>query len=59
MTKIESVAEGLMKVSQHLDKLAKEEEKWPVDLLIEIERFSWEAYRMANALRELKEALGV
>ena len=58
MSELEQLVEAATKLSNSLEKASENEKKFCVDLCLELERYSWETYRIANNIKELKELFG-
>ena len=58
MTDLEELIEVMQKLSDNLEKSAENEKIFCHDLSLELERCSWEIFRMGNDLRLLKEMYG-
>ena len=58
MTNLVEIINLANELSETLDKAAQNEKKFCADVCLELERYSWETYRLANNVRELKECYG-
>lgn len=54
MTNIEELIQTAQRLSQNLEKAANEERRFCVDIQLRLEALSWELYRTANELQEIK-----
>lgn len=55
---LEEVIEIAERLSQKLEKIAENEKMFCDDLCLEMERYSWEVFRMKNSIQQLKEVYG-
>ncbi len=58
MTDLEQLIQSADNFCANLDLAAKNEKKFCDKLLFEFERMGWEAYRMSNDLKQIKEYQG-
>lgn len=58
MSNIEELIETTRKLSKSLEQAASNERKFCVDIQLRLEAMSWEMWRSANELNELKYYLG-
>jgi hypothetical protein len=58
MTDLEELIQTADRLCKNLDMIAQNEKKYTTNICIELERYSWEMYRMRNELNEIKEYLG-
>jgi hypothetical protein len=54
MTNLQELIETAHRLSNSLEQAANEEKRFCVDIQIRLEALSWELYRTANELREIK-----
>ena len=54
MTNLEELIETAYVLSNRLSEAADNEIKFCVDLQLKFEKLSWECYKMANEIREIK-----
>lgn len=57
MQKLKTLAQSLEGLGKFLDQMSQEYDRWPADRLIELERQSHEAYKVARALDDLNRYL--
>lgn len=57
MTVLQEIIESLNRIVSSLDRAAEDEKKFGVDMCIQLEKFSWEAYRMSNNITEIKDTV--
>lgn len=55
MTDLQLLIETAEKLSQTLDLISQNEKKFCLDVCIELEKMSWETYRMSNDLRQIQD----
>jgi hypothetical protein len=55
MTNLQELIETAQKLSHRLEQAASEEKRFCVDICMKLEALSWEIYRTANELNEIKE----
>ena len=58
MTTLQEIINLANDLCESLDKAALNEKKFCADVCLELERYSWETYRLANNVREIKECYG-
>jgi len=58
MTDLEELIKTMNTLSENLEKSAENEKIFCHDLCLELERCSWEIYRMGNDLQLLREMYG-
>jgi hypothetical protein len=58
MTELEELIETMKKLSDNLEKSAENEKIFCHDLSLELERCSWEIFRMGNDLQILIKTYG-
>lgn len=56
MTEIEELIATADRLCANLDKASENEKKFCYDICHELERMSWETYRLSNDLKIIKEA---
>lgn len=54
MTNLEELIETANRLSERLEKAANDENRFCVDIQLRLEAMSWEIYRTANELTEIK-----
>jgi hypothetical protein len=54
MTDLQKLIETALLLSQNLEKAADEEKRFCVDLQLRFEQLSWELFRTANELQEIR-----
>lgn len=59
MTNIEELMASAERLCASLDEAASNEKKFCHNVLNELERMSWEALRISNDLKQIKEYQGV
>lgn len=59
MSNLQLLIETAEKLCNTLDQAAKNEKQFALNVCIELERMSWEALRMSNDLKQIKEYCGV
>lgn len=59
MTNLQELINAANKLSFTLDQASNEEKRFCDDLCLRFEQLSWEMYRMANELKEIKDYAGV
>jgi hypothetical protein len=59
MTNLDELRASADKLCASLDAAASNEEKFCYNVLNELERMSWEALRISNDLKQIKEYQGV
>lgn len=55
MTALEELIETANRLSQRLEQAANDELKFSVDICMRLESMSWELFRTANELQEIKQ----
>lgn len=55
MTNLQELIETANRLSQTLEQAASEEKRFCDDICIRLEQMSWEMFRTANELNEIKE----
>jgi hypothetical protein len=55
MTNLQELIETANRLCANLEKAANDEMKFSVDIQLKLEQMSWEMYRTANDLKEIKE----
>jgi hypothetical protein len=55
MTALDELMETANRLSKRLEQAANEEKKFSVEVQLMLERMSWEVYRNANELNEIKQ----
>ena len=58
MTGLEELIDTADKLSASLEKAASDEKKFCHDICFALEKYSWDMYRLANEIREIKEIYG-
>lgn len=58
MSNIEELIETTRKLSRSLEQAASNEKQFCVDIQLRLEEMSWQLWRSANELNELKYYLG-
>lgn len=58
MTNLQELIETTHRLSQTLEKAACDEKKFCFDICSRLEQMSWEIYRTANELNEIKAYVG-
>lgn len=59
MTNLQLLIETTERLVKSLDQASQNEKQFSDNILIELERMSWEAFRMNNDLKSIKEYCGV
>lgn len=59
MSSLDLLIEAADALSKNLEKAAENEKMFCHDLCLELERCSWEVFKMSNGIRSLKEYYGV
>lgn len=54
MINLEELIQTAQRLSQHLEIAAAEEKRFCTDICMVLERMSWELFKTANALEEIK-----
>lgn len=55
MTNLQELIETAQRLSRNLERAASEEKRFCVEIQLRFEQLSWEIYRTANELNEIKE----
>ena len=55
MTNLQELIETANRLSQRLEQAANDELRFGYDICARLEQISWEVYRTANELNEIKE----
>jgi len=55
MTNLQELIDTANKLSKTLEKAASEEKRFCADICIKLEQLSWEIFRTATELNEIKE----
>jgi hypothetical protein len=58
MTVLEEIIQLLNSITKKLDKAAEDERQFGSDLCLDLERISWQTYRMSNNIKEIHETYG-
>jgi hypothetical protein len=58
MTQLDELIETADRLCKSLEKAAESEKIFCQDICHALEMYSWETYKMANAIREIKEYAG-
>jgi len=58
MTVLEEIIQLMNNICNQLEKAAENEKKFCHDVCLQLERYSWETYRMSNEINQLKEFYG-
>lgn len=58
MTNLNELIETANRLSQKLEQAANDERRFCIDLQMRFESLSWELYRTANELNEIKHYIG-
>jgi hypothetical protein len=48
----------LNNISSRLERIAENEKTFGIDMCLELEKFSWESYKMANNIQEIQQVYG-
>lgn len=59
MTNLQKIIDSAEDICKNLEIEADFDKKYPFDLCLELERYSWQMHRMANDIRQLQEMFGV
>lgn len=55
MTSLQELIDTATRLSKRLEQAASDEKKFCIDICIRLEQMSWEMFRTANELNEIKE----
>ena len=55
MTNLQELIETANRLSKRLEQAASEEKRFCVDICLKLEQMSWESFRLANELNQIKE----
>ena len=55
MTNLQELIETAQRLSNNLEKAAAEEKRFCVDIQLALEKMSWELFKSANELQQIKE----
>ena len=55
MTNLQEIIEITTRLSKRLEQAASDEKRFCIDICIRLEQMSWEIFRTANELNEIKE----
>lgn len=55
MTNIQDLIDTATRLSQRLEQAANDEKKFCIDIQLRLESMSWEFYKAANELNEIKQ----
>jgi hypothetical protein len=58
MSILEEIIQLADNITRRLEKAAEDEKKFCHDMQLQLERYSWETFRLANGLRQLGEFYG-
>jgi hypothetical protein len=58
MSALQELIDAADKLCNNLDIASQNEKKFATDVCLELERFSWEMYRMKNDIQHIQEYFG-
>jgi hypothetical protein len=58
MSDLDELIESANRLCNNLDRAAENEKKFCQDICLQLERYSWDVYRMANNFKEIRESFG-